>query len=730
MVDYNLSIRFVYSNGVPVGRATAAVFDSDTVIHRNNIWNPFDDTSEEVRSAIAQFSVNENGWISGTVTLAADDAPKFSVEVTKDGVTAGPFPVVAPPPSARALDITINTGWTNGPNRCLRHEDPNLLARNFRRGVRQTMFQIQRMPSLPGSSIVFPQPITIMRPLAMAPDPLDTFMVLPAVPPPHYIQARRSAAQMFTDAESATMGAPPPEYTSVSQYNTVTYSGLPGSMPKPRSVDRQGDAVISDELFAFQRIGGSNPLTIARVGSLDAPVIPPGFELSEAFVRARTGLRLDQLQSARRLYVCDYLRLAPLLAPFRQPNRQAQTAVALFYYGRPPKPPPANLAVGAGLHGTAASNRVVSGVTPSGSSAAPAPVEGPSPGMVLRPLAIMVVNADGTRETVTPDQGPKWDKAKMVVQVADTTTHELEMHLWGCHFAMEPVVLSMIRHLDEKHPLRELLVRHSYGLLWINNHGIVTLIHPTLGEAHRLLMLDFNGMASVMAIAQGRWTWRSTQIRRDLTRRGMNQADSILSYPYRDDGLRVLDIIRQFTGEYVDIYYDNDAEVGRDSELASWFSEMVSLGVTLLPILTTKSALADFLADYIFQMTALHAAINAPQWDYHANSLNMPGYLRTPEPPGGSPAMLAPVKRDAVAMMSLMGRLATFHWEQGLGSYRDWSPLAAVSTLKPFPDASAEAAAARFRTAAEALHNQMAAEPNRADYTHLMPKSLDNSTHT
>src|SRR5262249_52451634 len=157
------------------------------------------------------------------------------------------------------------------------------------------------------------------------------------------------------------------------------------------------------------------------------------------------------------------------------------------------------------------------------------------------------------------------NKAKLIAHVADLNIHELEMHLWNCHFAMEPVVLSMVRQLDEKHPLRELLVRHSYGLLWINNHGIVTLVRKSQasgqGQGHTQLMLNFEGMCSQLAMAQSRWSWSTTQMLTDLSRRGMTFEESILSYPYRDDGLRVLEAIRRFTGEYVDAYYDNDNEV-------------------------------------------------------------------------------------------------------------------------------------------------------------------------
>ena len=158
------------------------------------------------------------------------------------------------------------------------------------------------------------------------------------------------------------------------------------------------------------------------------------------------------------------------------------------------------------------------------------PPQPPAAGMVLMPLAILVIEPGRADRTALPG-GPEWDLAKLALQANDALIHLLKYHLWDCHFAMEPVVLAMVRQLDERHPLRELLVRHTYGLLWINNFGFEFLVNPG-GPAATYLGVDLDGVATVLGLAQVEWSWASTRVRTHLASRGL---EALPSFPYRDD---------------------------------------------------------------------------------------------------------------------------------------------------------------------------------------------------
>lgn len=727
MPSIRIKGRILHQNLVPVGNAQVEVFDDDTEVTTRGPRTRTD--------SLGTVMTNENGWFERSFDFAVGDAPRVSLMVRKG---ARSFRFAFLPPG----EPQLMTDWP-GPNLRLAHEDtPNGLARAARLAARKASLPVRRASRLNGSTVRFGRPVVSLQPgfsTGTAADALATPQVQPS---PLYLAERKQVIDLLDRVATAALRDGTARDGDRESYRKM-FEGLPNGLPfAPMSTPASlasltsGPGTVGDAAFAAQRLSGANPMRISRVGSSFTPQVPAGFAISDESARRVAKYTVAQLAAAKRLYVCDYRQLAPIYASFGTPSCAKLATVGLFFLADAPaggsggarlrEPAGGVPAVPVGLDpGRLRGGPVATPATPVGT---PVPPGAPVPGMTLMPLAILVIEPGRADRTVLPGDA-EWELAKLALQANDTLIHEMKYHLWDCHFAMEPVVLAMLRQLDELHPLRELLVRHTYGLLWINNYGFEHLVNPG-GPAATFLGVGLDGAAAVMALAQSEWTWSTTAVKRHVADRGL---DALPSFPYRDDALRLFDAIRRFTGEYVGVYYDNDAEVVRDDELQAWLAEMISFGVVGLPALTNQAALADFLAELIFQMAVQHAAVNTPQWDYLSNSLNAPAYLKPlpATPPPDALAARLPDHVHAVGMMQLMGKLANFFVEpRGLGRYRDqWNPDRGA-TLS-FSDGPAEDAAKRFRGALDDLEAAIRREDEARQprYDYLLPSKIDNSTH-
>jgi arachidonate 15-lipoxygenase len=737
-VSQKVKGRILFDNGVPVGNASVEVFDADFVVALGRL-------PTQTISSLGFLSTNENGWFDGAFDMDVLDAPVLSIRVTLGGLAAA-FQLNPGEPQ-------LKTNWP-GPKRYLRHEDPDIVARSARRAYRISSLPINRSTTLMGTHITFRKPLVRLQYVFSSHSTADLFalpLVTPSLP---YMKEKAEGAEVFTTAAVGAWGdgtlkdGVRADYLKIFDRLPATSSLPQLPLAKPASIARMGAGNISDRYFAEQRLVGCNPMVISRVGSAASPNVPAGFAISDADARRIAGWTLSELQSVKRLYVCDYSVLHPVLRDHAKAFSAGIASVGLFHLTRLPPDLDPNQPRAVAPAGRVqrdrmtASRQAVIGTIGSIDIPLTKP-DLPDRTMDLMPLAIMLIEQDGRRETVLPGQ-PKWEFAKLVLQTNDTLLHEMRFHLWNCHFAINPVVLTMIRQLDPMHPLYDLLNRHCYGVLWINNYGFEQLVNPG-GQASTFLGLTDDGIAQALSDSQFAWSWNSTKINFDMDRRGLG-SDALPNFPYRDDGTFLFSEIRKFTGEYVNIYYDNMNEVWRDEELQEWMKEMTALQLDGLPRFVrrdqgggddSKADLADFLAELIFQLSVFHGAVNSPQWDFIANSLDMPGYLRklTGTQADASPDTnlmgRMPFIKDAIGMMKLMGQLAEFVFEpKGLGHYRDMWSLDRNSEL-PFEDPKAEEAAGRFRVAMDRVEGLLAQDDvnRKLKYPYLRPSMLDNSSH-
>jgi arachidonate 15-lipoxygenase len=369
-------------------------------------------------------------------------------------------------------------------------------------------------------------------------------------------------------------------YTSFDQY-----AQLFKAMPRPAFVDTWSQ----DGEFAYQRLGGVNPLTIHRIDA-----VPDGFAITDERLSGllRPGETLASEGRAGRLYLCDYSILEGLeSASDASGTRSVVPVLALFHVdaGDPRGPRLAPLAIQIGLD--------------------------------ARPSAVY-----------TPRDGKAWTMAKICVQCADAACHEMGPHLLGTHFMEETFCVAFVRQLSPSHPVYRLLFPHFYELLLNNVFGRKALIDPggsvdelmggTVETSLRILQRTYEGYPSRGVPP---WSFEAWDLPLSLAARG---AFGIPDYPYRDDGLLVWGAIRRFVAAYVNIYYASDADVLADDEIQAWARDLTDPEgghVRGVPrAIEGVEALVAILTRIVFACGPLHAALNYAQYDAMAFVPNMP----------------------------------------------------------------------------------------------------------
>jgi hypothetical protein len=127
---------------------------------------------------------------------------------------------------------------------------------------------------------------------------------------------------------------------------------------------------------------------------------------------------------------------------------------------------------------------------------------------------------------------------------------------------------------------------------------------------------------------------------RHLQKYGLDNP-TLENFPWREDATLVWNAQSAWVRSYMDIYYESDASVKADVELAAWVQELVAaLGKTgpAAPVdeykaaAENKEALIDLITSFIFTVSAQHAWRNFCQYENYAFPPFMPVNMRKPVP--------------------------------------------------------------------------------------------------
>ncbi len=476
----------------------------------------------------------------------------------------------------------------------------------------------------------------------------------------------------------------------------VAYNAMWSSMPTPDVAENVHD----DELFAHMRVGGFNPMKIERVrGTLTAKM-----PLTNAQYQQGLGDDTDTLQRAideGRLFLIDYEDLG-LIAPEH------------------------------------ATFKILTG---DGYNSAPIAVFAIAPGKKAIQVVAIQCGQDPAQAPMfvrpAPDDAASfwgWQMAKTVVQTADFNHHEMLAHLGRAHLVTEAFAVATHRTLAKTHPLNVLLVPHFEGEVFINFLA-ATIILPANMFGDDILAAPLNHLRDSVGKDRIAWDFYEQIPRTDFANRGVDDANVLGEYPYRDDALLIWDRVHDWVNEYVRVYYRSDADVVGDHELAAWTDEIHRVGkIKGFRAITSIDQLIEVLTMIVYTASAYHAAVNYPQSHLMTYAPFTSGKTSAPAPT----VTAGHTEADWIKMLpSVFSSLAQFYFLNVLGSVY-YRPLGDYRTNE-FPYwpaitdprvAGRNGPLARFQDALKRAESEIENrnKSRSQPYEYLLPSNIPTST--
>ncbi|WP_321966796.1 lipoxygenase family protein [Burkholderia cepacia] len=418
--------------------------------------------------------------------------------------------------------------------------------------------------------------------------------------------------------------------------NEANYRALFSTIPLPEFAT----SFHEDDIFAYLRVGGQNPMLVKGVSSL-----PDKFPLTNEQYRQVMGPG-DDLSTAgleHRLYLLDYVDLG-LLAT-NGPAKKLLTGTGYSYA-------PIALFV----------------VPKGGTSLVPVAIQcGQEPANypIFLPAAPNDISARWA-----------WEMAKSVVQCAEENYHEMFVHLSRTHLVSEAFAMATYRNLAKTHPLYALLAPHFEGTLFINEQAALILLPSVpLGFINTLFAAPISDIRQEVLKDRLAFDFYQNMLPVDLANRKVDNSAHLVDYPYRDDGLLIWNAIASWAADYVNVYYRSDADVVGDYELYAWVNDVATSGkIKGFKAITSRMQLSEVLTMIIFTASAQHAAVNFSQPPLTTYAPAVSALLSAPAPTNALgktqadwnallPPMISAVER--VAIYEVLGGI----YHRPLGTY-------------------------------------------------------------
>ncbi|KAL6278610.1 hypothetical protein ACE6H2_022211 [Prunus campanulata] len=247
-------------------------------------------------------------------------------------------------------------------------------------------------------------------------------------------------------------------------------------------------------------------------------------------------------------------------------------------------------------------------------------------------------------------EGSIWQLAKAYVAVNDSGVHQLISHWLNTHAVCEPVVIATNRQLSVVHPIYKLLHPHFRDTMNINAFARQIVINA--GGILETTVFPARYAMEMSSVVYKDWVFTEQALPADLIKRGVAVKDAnsphglrllIEDYPYAVDGIEIWFAIKTWVEDYCSFYYKTDDIIQKDTELQSWWKELVEEGhgdkkdEPWWPKMQTREDLVKTCTIIIWTASALHAAVNFGQYPYAGYLPNRPTLSRKFMPEKGTP---------------------------------------------------------------------------------------------
>ncbi|XP_002167264.2 polyunsaturated fatty acid 5-lipoxygenase isoform X1 [Hydra vulgaris] len=199
--------------------------------------------------------------------------------------------------------------------------------------------------------------------------------------------------------------------------------------------------------------------------------------------------------------------------------------------------------------------------------------------LVERELKVAAIQIDykPSSPVYTPSSlEDKWLLARAMVEISDQDICDSKVHLGFIHFHSTIFCLTFRRHLSIQHPLYDFFQWHCVGTtshISLSYHALVA--NNSMG--HRLFAMGHNGFIKLSKQAYEEAYYGQYEFEPHLRKQGLFDLQ-VDYYPFREDGKIISEELYDFSSSFIDLYYDNDAQVQSDAELQSYANELSITG--------------------------------------------------------------------------------------------------------------------------------------------------------
>ncbi|XP_047136503.1 polyunsaturated fatty acid 5-lipoxygenase isoform X1 [Hydra vulgaris] len=237
----------------------------------------------------------------------------------------------------------------------------------------------------------------------------------------------------------------------------------------------------------------------------------------------------------------------------------------------------------------------------------------------LKMVAIQLDHVNNSK-VVTPFDSNSWLQAKGFADIADMAVCQLKEHLVETHSVQELFCNVFKRHLSPWHPVHQIMLPHCEATSPVGALGISSLIDENK-YMHKLFNIGHIGARKLINKAYEEQDYSDSDFEYLIKKKGLDDSSKIPYYPYRDDGLLIWNEIKDFTTNYIDIFYDKDKQVKNDEELLNFVNEVSSFEKNggkykgFPKAFTSKKDLSTFLNRFIWNPVQ-HAVNSYPLLPY------------------------------------------------------------------------------------------------------------------